>query len=138
MNGAGAPRKPGAAIILALLWSSGCAHPRSSPPSASPPASAPAVKVPACVAEPNDAAFAGPAVSLDDVEGNLREWALRVSGQLQAGTKALVSCYERRLAEDPSVKGVALLSFAVAPEGIVRRAAVEFALPGEERLARRS
>jgi hypothetical protein len=89
-----------------------------------------------CIAGPKDALLRGPEATLEETDSATRAWALEVSRLVHSRSGGFIACYERRLAEDSSVRGTGKLMFRVSRAGKVLRAGASVTDPEEGRLER--
>jgi hypothetical protein len=68
------------------------------------------------------------------LESAMQAWALEVGRLVESRTAGIISCYERRLDQDFTVRGSATLTFLVGGGGKVRQAGASIADAGEGEL----
>jgi hypothetical protein len=89
-----------------------------------------------CIAGSGDAIFDKPEVTLEQLDSDTKAWTMEVSRLVHSRAPDVRGCYERRLAEESSVRGLGTLLFLVSPDGRVIRAAASVADADEGRLER--
>ena len=125
------------AFVLLVIAVAGCASARGSGTGTTPsatPAEGPPVD-PACISTREDVvAGAQGGDAPEALESAMQAWALEVGRLVESRTAGIITCYERRLDQDFTVRGSATLTFLVGGAGKVRRAGASLTDAGEHEL----